>query len=71
MTPRSLNELAALRLKEGVRQARLDLDQRGQVPPETWVELDARIDDLIDTLPEEPLTMRHPRRIADLARVLS
>jgi hypothetical protein len=64
--PRTLSELAALRLRDGVKAARLDLEQQGTLPPATWDELEARLEDLIETLPEEPLVMRSPRRIGGL-----
>jgi hypothetical protein len=63
MTPRSASEVAALRLRDGVKAARLVYEQAGRVPPDTWLELEARLEDLIATLPEEPLVVRSPRRI--------
>jgi hypothetical protein len=63
MTPRNLNELAALRLRDGLAEGRAELERDGHVSPETWAEIDARVDDLIDTLPAEPAIMRSPRRL--------
>jgi len=49
----SVIELAALRLHDGVLQGRTELAEYGNVSPETWDELFARLDVLIDVLPKE------------------